>query len=957
MIVNKPKKKKELSRYTILIMIMSVIFIVIVSKLIYLQVLKHDDYKERADTTSTKFVSEKAPRGIIYDSNENILATNIQTYTMTYTNTAETSESFFETIDKVNKILNENNESIIDDFLLKINEDNEFYLNYSSSDESVQRAQKLRFLKDRGFDEEIKLKLFGDKIEDLNDDQSDEIDKKLLEISADDIFYKLVKDYNIINIKAKDLNESEKEAFIKKYKDISGEEITRILLKDYSYDQIRLYILVKDALKMQGFKGYKSATLASNIQKDTSLIILQMLNDLPGIEITLEPTRYYPYNTLGSSVLGYLSSIDSSNQEKYELRGYNVSTDLIGISGIEAAFEEQLKGVKGGTTVKINSKGKETEQLFKLESYPGNSVHLTIDKDVQYAAEQSLIDTMESIRNSYSPYPGANRGAVVAVEVKTGRILASVSYPNYDPNMFTVNKEKSADIIANYFNPDLNSFAENFVSSRGMKKGIDELFPIQNGVRTDPYDLYPRAFYNYATQGLIPPGSTFKPLTGVAGLESGVVAAGETIYDNGVFNTHPETYGKSFGPECLIYTNYHSSHGATDITHALEVSCNYYFYEVAYRLYKQAGSNIEALDSLAKYAWKFGLGIDPDSKEKASTGIEIEENFGQVYNFKSFKNQSILYAKFELRDYLESGDYRGIQTFIPFDYSANEDDNEKVKDAKLALKEKINYRFSQIGTSEDALGADDFAKTLIDDIKTIMNNSEKYKENVEASKRSFNLDSQAQVIADIIARFVINDKGSEIISPAQEVYSAIGQGINNFTPMQLAGYVSTLANGGTRYKLHFVDKITNPDGQIIEEFSPEVLDELNISQSTILAVREGMYKANNDEGGTAASVFASFPIRTGGKTGTADFGEKQSEVGRAAYATYISFAPLDDPEIAFVGVIYDGGHGSSVAPVAKAVYEAYFKDQLATQYPGYADSSSSYQKYVVGAPKDNKISE
>lgn len=957
MIVNKPKKKKKLSRYTIFIMIMSIIFTVILSKLIYLQVIKHDDYKERADTTSTKFVSEKAPRGVIYDSNGNILATNIQTYTMTYTSTNETNESFFETIDKVNKILSENNESIIDNFLLKIDENNDFYLDYSSSDESVQRIQKLRFLKDRGFDEEIKLKLFGDKVEDLTDDQIDEVDEKLLEISPEEIFYKLVKDYNIINIEAENLNETEKEAFTKKYKDVSGEEITRILLQNYSYNQIRLYMLVKDELKMQSFKGYKSVTLASNIQKDTSLIILQMLNELPGVEITLEPTRYYPYNTLASSVLGYLSSIDSTNQEKYELRGYNISTDLIGISGIEAAFEEQLKGVKGGTTVKINSKGKEIEQLFKLESYPGNSVHLTIDKDVQYAAEKALEDTMESIRTSSSPYPGANRGAAIAVEVKTGRILASVSYPNYDPNIFTVDKEKSADIIASYFNPDLNAFGENFISSRGVKKSVDELFPIQKGVRTDPYDLYPRAFYNYATQGLIPPGSTFKPLTGVAGLESGVVSVGETIYDNGVFNTHPETYGKSFGPECLIYTNYHSSHGATDITHALEVSCNYYFYEVAYRLYKQAGSNIEALDSLAEYAWKFGLGIDPDSKEKASTGIEIEENFGQVYNFKSFKNQSILYAKFELRDYLESGDYRGIQTFIPFDYSANEDDNEKVKDAKLALKQKINDRFSQIGTSEETLGTDDFADTLLDDIKIIMNNSEKYKENVEASKRNFNLDSQAQTIADVIARFVINDKGSEIISPAQEVYSAIGQGINNFTPMQLAGYVSTLANGGTRYKLHFVDKVTNPDGQIIEEFSPEVLDEINISPSTLAAVREGMYKANNDEGGTAASVFASFPIRTGGKTGTADFGENQTEVGRAPYATYVSFAPLDDPEIAFVGVIYDGGHGSSVAPVAKAVYEAYFKDVLATQYPGYAATSSSYQKYVVGAPKDNKTNE
>lgn len=956
MIVNKPKKKKELSRYTVFIILMSITFTVIIGKLAYLQIIKHDDYKERADTTSTKFVSEKAPRGMIYDSNGNILATNIQTYTMTYTNTADTDKTFFETIDTVNNILIENGENLIDDFMLKLDENNNFYFQYSSTDESSQDFEKIRFLKDRGFDVEVQAELFGKDVEDLTDKQIDELNKKLLEISPQYVFYELVKDYDLIDLAVGDLSKDEKA----KYADMSGEELTNILLQNYTYESIRLYMQIKDALKIQSFKGYKSVTLANNLKKDTSLIILQKLNDLPGIEITLEPTRFYPYRTLGSSVLGYLSSINSSNQEKYELRGYNVSTDLIGISGIESAFEEQLKGVKGGTTVKINSKGRVTEELFKLESYPGNNVHLTIDKNVQYAAEQALADTMEKIRTSYDPYPGANRGAAIAVEVKTGRILASASYPNYDPNIFTVDKEESADIISDYFYPDLESFGQNLINSRGLNKTIDELFPMQNGVRTDPYDLYPRSFYNYATQGLIPPGSTFKPLTGVAGLESGVVSVGETIYDNGVFNTHPETYGSSFGPECLLYTNYHSSHGATDITHALEVSCNYYFYEIAYRLYKQAGSDINALDSLAEYAWKFGLGIDPNSKGKPSTGIEIEENFGQVYNFQSFKNQSIIYAKFELRDYLESGDYKGITTFIPFDYSASEDDNEEVKNAKVSLKEKINNRFKQIGTNETALGTDDFAKELLDDIKAIMNNSEKYAENIkayEAKNKTFNIDSQAQTVADVIARFVINDKGAEIISPAQEVYAAIGQGMNNFTPMQLAGYISTLANGGTRYKLHLVDKITTPDGEIVEEYSPEILDQFTLQESTLTAVKEGMYKANNEEGGTAASVFASFPIKTGGKTGTADFGESQTEVGRAPYATYVSFAPLEDPEIAFVGVIYDGGHGSSTAPVAKAVYEAYFKDRLEAEYPAYTASSSSYQKYVKEAPADNKTSE
>jgi penicillin-binding protein 2 len=955
MIVNKPKKKKKPSRYRTFLVIMGVVFAIIFGKLIYIQIYKHSDYKERADTTSTKFVPEKAPRGIIYDENGNILATNIQTYTMMYTTTEEANKAFLNTINIVFNILSENGEGFVDDLILKVNEKDEPYFAFKTITKSDQKAEEIRFKRDRGLNEQIEKELYGNKIQDLSDEQISNVNERLLELTPKEVFYSLVKSYDLIRL----VDENPSSEKIKEYSEMSGEELTNLLTPKYSFKQLRNYLLVKDALKIQSFKGYKSVTLASNIKKDTALIILQKLNDLPGVDIKLEPIRFYPYNELASSVMGYISSIDSSNEQKYELRGYDVSSDLIGVSGIESALEEQLKGVKGGTTVKVNSKGRITEELFKLETYPGNNVHLTIDKDVQYAAEQALKDTMESMRTSPGDsYPGATRGAAVAVEVNTGRILASVSYPNYNPNIFAVSGQLTNAQTNEYFSPDLESFGRKYISSRGLNKTIDELFPMVDGVRTDPNDLYPRSFYNYATQGLIPPGSTFKPLTGLAGLEAGVVQPTETIYDRGKFNVHPETYGSAFGPECLLYTNYHSSHGDTDITHALEVSCNYYFYEVGYRLYKQAGSNVEALDALAKYAWKFGLGTDSSTKERASTGIEIEENFGQVYNFQSFKKQSILYAKFELRDYLESGDYRGVKSFIPFDYSTNEDDSEKLKEIKTSLKDKIAGRFDQIGTDSNALGTDQFAKTLVDDIKNIMNLSDKYKQKVSdyesKDKGKVNIDSQAQIVADIIARFVINDKGSEITSPAQEVYASIGQGMNNFTPTQLASYVSTLANGGTRYKLHFVDKITTPQGNVVQEYEPEVIDKIDLKETTINAIRQGMYKANNDEGGTAARVFANFPIRTGGKTGTADFTEKQKEIGRAPYATYVSFAPLENPQIAFVGVIYDGGHGSSTAPVAKAVYEAYFKEKLEKEFPAYASTSTSYQKYVVGSPINNK---
>ena len=211
--------------------------------------------------------------------------------------------------------------------------------------------------------------------------------------------------------------------------------------------------------------------------------------------------------------------------------------------------------------------------------------------------------------------------------------------------------------------------------------------------------------------------------------------------------------------------------------------------------------------------------------------------------------------------------------------------------------------------------------------------------------------AQANTIAEIIARFIINDRGTVIKSPAQEVNSSIGQGMNNFTPMELAGYIATLANGGTRYKLHFVDKITTPDGKVVQEFPSQVVEKIEMKQSTIDAIRDGMRRANNEDGGTAAAAFRGFPIETGGKTGTADFRDNQSDIGRAPYATYVSFAPLHDPEIAFVGVVYDGGHGYYTASVARAVYEAYFKDRLPEGY-----TSESYQKYVVGAPADNKAS-
>ena len=970
MIINRPKKKKKISRYVVLNIIMIALFTTFIAKLVYLQIYKHEDYKERADISSTRLISENAPRGKIYDSEGNVLATNIQTYTLTYTKPNDENENFYDTMNKVFDILSENGEKYEDDLMLKIDSNGKFYFDFKTDDKDTKKIVEIRFKRDRGLNEEVEKNLFEEeKKSDLTDEEIEKVNNELLKISAEETFYKLVKTYSlqeIINpVPVQEEGESNKaynarlDAYNEKYDEMSGKEILDELLTKYSIQDVRKYMVIKDAIKMQSFKGYRAVTIASNIKKDTAFIVYQKLNDLPGIDVSIEPIRFYPYNSLASGVIGYLSSIDSSKEENYELRGYDVSSDLIGVAGIEAALEDQLKGTKGGTTVKVNSKGRVTEELFKLDSYPGNNVHLTIDKDTQYAAEQAMKDTMERIK---SIAPNATRGAVVAIEVKTGRIIAMVSYPGYDPNVFSIPGMLTDELSQQYFSPDIESYAKEFIQRTGATGGIDYLFPIneETGKREDKFDTYPKPFFNYATQGLLPAGSTFKPLTAIAGLMENVVTTDEVMQDN------TGTWSKEDLTVMVLKNFQGTANGATDLRKALQVSSNYYFYELGYRLYKNSGGNvnggnINALDTLAKYAWKFGLGVEPSKQNSKtmSTGIQIEESFGQVYNFESWKNQIVNTPMYEIVDALKAGNYYSY-SFVPLNIEDSDNDPDNLKEAKTALKNYMKDTLAKVGTDEEVSDNTKYAESLVPYIKKVMELSDEFKASVvETSKRrTVNIDEEAGVISDAIAYYIISNAGLQIKTPGQLVSSAIGQGMNNFTPVQIANYVATLANGGTRLKLTLVDKITSPTGEVLQQFEPEVVDQLDIPEEYLQAVKEGMYRVNTSpSNGTAYDCFGKFPINVAGKTGTADFStdENYKIQGRLAYGNYISFAPMEDPEIAIFSTIYDGFRGSEGATIHKAIYEAYFKEKLLELDPSYASKSESFRKYVLESPlKDNK---
>ncbi|MGL4875735.1 MAG: peptidoglycan D,D-transpeptidase FtsI family protein [Clostridium sp.] len=986
MIVNKPKKKKKkVSRYNLVKFIMLGVFTLIGIRVLYIQIYKHSHYKEVATENATRFIAQGAPRGNIVDDKGNVLATTKEIYNITYTMPSTGEGSFYATMGRIFSILKDNKEPLEDDMMLKIDSTGKFYFSYKSTSSEAQGYEKIRFLRDRGMNEKVQVKLFGPENKGLTDEQVNEVNEELLKVTPKETFDYLIKTYGLISLICPkpekpegNLSKEQKDSYSKelgeynlkmqKYREMTGAEELNLLLEKYSLEELRDYVVVKDAMKMQSFKGYRAVTIANNIKKNTAFIIYQQLNELPGIDVELEPVRYYPYNNLASSVLGYVSQIDSSLKDEYALRGYDVSTDLVGKAGIEKAYEDELRGTQGGKTVKVNSQGRITENLFNLESYPGDNVHLTIDKNVQYAMQESLKDTIDNIRNNIKDnqghsFPNATRGAALAVNVKTGAIIAMASYPDYNPNIFAIPGQLDEKEYEKYFSPDFEAFGKKEAAIPGVTKTVDELFPKdKNGNREDKYDLYPKPFYNYATLGTMPPGSVFKPLTAIAALEEGVTTPSETVNATGIFNTHPDVFGKGFAPQCWIYTDSHGSHGPTDVEKALQVSCNFYFYEMGYRLYEHAlkttdlkgpEAQIYGLNSLARWAWKFGLGHNPDGKSNPSTGLEIPENTsGQVYNFQSYKENAIQFSKFNLNKYLSEGNYQGIYKFAPFDFAEDKDDSQELANLKLKLKNTINTRLNAVGTNEKVADYNGFYDEVYPIVEKIMKVSPRYKNSLkdyEKTNKDTSLDKQAKIVSTVITQFTIRDVAGEIMSPAQLVYAAIGQGINQFTPVQLASYISTLANGGTRYKLHLVDEVTTPDGRVIQKEKPQILEQLNLNKADLAAVKEGMRRANDSEGGTAESVFGQFPIETAGKTGTADYAENQRDFGRSPYATYVSFAPFNDPEIAFVGVIYDGGHGGYTANVARSTYEAYFKDELLKK--GY--TSYTFKKYVLDAPKDN----
>ena len=268
------------------------------------------------------------------------------------------------------------------------------------------------------------------------------------------------------------------------------------------------------------------------------------------------------YNTAcAAHLLGRISPIYAETWPAYRDKGYAMDA-LVGSGGVEEAFEDYLRGIDGTRLITTDENGKITGELYATPPQPGGNVALTLDIDLQRDTEQALQATIDGMIDKDTLQRG---GAAAVVKVGTGEILALASYPTYDPATFQEDYEKLLQ---------------------------DERLPM----------------FNRAVDGAYPPGSTFKPYSAVAALESGIITPYTTILDRGIY-----TYYAFPQPMCWIYSSGGGTHGSVNVTQAITVSCNYFFYEVGRRM---------GIETLADYATQFGLG--------QHTGVEIGDSAGAL---------------------------------------------------------------------------------------------------------------------------------------------------------------------------------------------------------------------------------------------------------------------------------------------------------------------------------------
>ena len=404
-------------------------------------------------------------------------------------------------------------------------------------------------------------------------------------------------------------NEDKMKKWKKEYignENANPEETFNILKKKYEINEenvenVRKIMAIRYEINKNGYGSIKPVILAKNISVISANQIEEQKERFPGISIVVEPIVEYPYGKLASHVLGYIGAI---NQEEYMANKdkYTINDD-IGRTGIQYTLEEYLKGQDGIRQIDMNVAGNITGEYIAKEAVAGNNVTLTIDANLQSIVEQALVKSIEEMsKKDEENKEKAKAGTAIVMDVETGDIKALASYPDYEPELFIT------------------------------------------GITNEKIEEYNRnsSLYNRAISGRYAPGSTFKMVSAIAGLQEGIITPETKINDIGV-------YPKGHHPTCWYYAKHHYGHGYLNVSQAIQKSCNYFFYEIGEKL---------GIDKIYEYARRYGL----DKK----TGIELSGESKGIIASKEYKKK-IYNEEWQLGETLSAVIGQSYNSFTPIE--------------------------------------------------------------------------------------------------------------------------------------------------------------------------------------------------------------------------------------------------------------------------------------------------
>lgn len=928
------------SRTFLLSAVFTVFFGILLYRVFYLQIVRGAEYQESFSLRTEREVSLASTRGNIYDRNGEVLAYSELSYSVTiqdngsYPDTRTKNAQLNETIYKLIKLIEKNGDSVVSD--LGIVYQNGGY-EYSLTGTSLMR---------------LKADVYGKtRVSELEPSEELASADTLMEYMCSAERYDIKSSYT----------EEEKERY-------------GISVDGYTPEEQLQIATIRFGISANSYMRYVATTVATDVSEETVAAVLENQNELQGADIEQSSRRVYPDSIYFSSIIGYIGKASQEELESLQEKNPDYElNDIVGKSGIEQYMETELQGTKGYEKMYVDSVGRVLEVAEQQDPVPGNDVYLTIDKDLQMAAyqilEQKLAGILVSkIQNTKEYIQGNDSASEIMIPIYD---VYYALIDNYIIDITHFSEDDATDLEKSVY--------QRFLTKR--EQAVSEIMAELNNENAAAYQNLSQEMKNYMSyivanvlmgdnQVLMSDAVDTSDATYIAWTTDEVISLREYLQYAISMNWIDVT--KISGDDLYLDSEeiYQSvlDYISQELMEDMEFGKMLYKYmllddqmsgrEVCLLLYDQGvleydEASVAGLTAGTISAYNFmidkisNLEITPAqlALEPCSGGIIIVDvNTGDTLACVTYPS----YDNNRLTNVMDSEYYNSLRRDLssPFINRVTQENlapgsTFKPIVAIAGLEEgvitpsSVIYgagRFTEITPSPtcwifNQYGGHHGNETVITAIRDSCNYffyEVGYRLSGGRSGQSYNSDRGLATLEKYARMFGLGEKsGLELseydpqISDEDAVRSSIGQGTNAFSLSHIGRYVATLANRGSCYNLTLLDRLESADGELIEEYAPELYNQVDIADSSWDAVQQGMRLVAEDT--TSLNALSELGLNVAGKTGTA-----QQSRSHPNHALFIGFAPYEDPEIAVAVRIANGYTSANSAEVAADLFKYYY---------------------------------